>query len=53
MGIDYESVTINGTGPGGRITKDDIISFADTATKEPKATSGIDPGGLSVKSSSP
>jgi pyruvate dehydrogenase E2 component (dihydrolipoamide acetyltransferase) len=53
MGIDYESVTINGTGPGGRITKDDIISFADTAKKEPKAASGIDPGGLSVKSSSP
>ena len=27
MGINYESVTIKGTGPGGRITKDDIVAL--------------------------
>ena len=53
MGIDYESVTIKGTGPGGRITKDDIVAFAGTAKKGPETAAGIEAGGLTVRSSSP
>jgi pyruvate dehydrogenase E2 component (dihydrolipoamide acetyltransferase) len=53
LGIDYEAVTIKGTGPGGRITKDDVIAYADASKKEPKAAAGAAAGPPKIRSSSP
>jgi pyruvate dehydrogenase E2 component (dihydrolipoamide acetyltransferase) len=53
MGIDYETEPIEGTDPGGRISKDDVLAYARSKKevvkkpKEPKA------GEIAIKSSVP
>jgi len=52
LGIDYKSEPIKGTGPGGRITKEDILAYEKVAEKEVKEE--IQPqkrGEIAVKSS--
>ncbi|MBE3035476.1 MAG: 2-oxo acid dehydrogenase subunit E2 [Candidatus Atribacteria bacterium] len=38
MGIDYSKETIAGTGPGGRIVKEDILTYAETKKVTDKTT---------------
>jgi len=47
LGIDYRSVKIEGSGPGGRIVKDDIIAFSK---KAPAPAAEAVPGELKVRS---
>jgi pyruvate dehydrogenase E2 component (dihydrolipoamide acetyltransferase) len=57
LGIDYENEPIQGTGPEGRISKEDILAYAklkESGEKAPKATSTIlQQGDVSIMSSTP
>ncbi len=53
LGIDYDSVTIKGTGPGGRITKVDILVYSKAGKKGPESAAGVEAGVLNIRSSSP
>jgi pyruvate dehydrogenase E2 component (dihydrolipoamide acetyltransferase) len=59
MGIDYTKQTIKGSGPGGRIVKEDILTFAEAQKVKTKLTSvpaagAPYPGGeIKIKSSTP
>jgi pyruvate dehydrogenase E2 component (dihydrolipoamide acetyltransferase) len=55
LGVDYKTEPIKGSGPGGRIKKEDIISYAKTkkeAGAEPEREAAAAPAGeMKVKSS--
>jgi pyruvate dehydrogenase E2 component (dihydrolipoamide acetyltransferase) len=53
MGIDYQSVKIDGTGPGGRITKDDVIAYAEALKKGHEAAPAAAVRKPNVRSSAP
>ncbi|MBN1298367.1 MAG: 2-oxo acid dehydrogenase subunit E2 [Actinobacteria bacterium] len=54
-GIDYTKAAIKGTGPGGRIVKEDIIAYAESAKSKPQAASAVSipMQAAKVKSSTP
>ena len=52
MGIDYRSEEITGSGPGGRIVKEDVIAYDQMKQKGEKKTAASQPEGIAVKSSS-
>ncbi|MBN2072509.1 MAG: 2-oxo acid dehydrogenase subunit E2 [Actinobacteria bacterium] len=53
MGIDWKAVHIEGSGPGGRIVKEDILSAAKAEeTIKPEPVSSGKPGELRIKSKS-
>ena len=55
MGIDYISQSIKGTGPGGRIVKEDILSFASSvkAADSAPAASAATAGAAATVSAAP
>jgi pyruvate dehydrogenase E2 component (dihydrolipoamide acetyltransferase) len=52
MGIDYRSEEIAGSGPGGRIVKEDVIAYGKLRKKKEKEEPASQQGAISVKSSS-
>ncbi len=50
-GIDYEVEKIAGSGPGGRIVKEDILAFIKSGKKAVKDSTSAAPGSARVKSS--
>ena len=54
IGIDYKSERIAGSGPGGRIVKEDIIAYSKKKGKARKEeTTPVTTTGITIKSSSP
>jgi pyruvate dehydrogenase E2 component (dihydrolipoamide acetyltransferase) len=47
LGIDWKTVKIDGSGPGGRIVKEDVLAFSK---KAPAAAAPAAPGELTVRS---
>jgi pyruvate dehydrogenase E2 component (dihydrolipoamide acetyltransferase) len=52
MGIDYKSGEITGSGPGGRIVKEDVIDYGKSVKKEGKGKPVHEQGTIPVRSSS-
>lgn len=54
IGIDYKSERIAGSGPGGRIVKEDIIAYSKKKGKAPGGKAApVTTTGITIKSSSP
>lgn len=53
IGIDYKSERIAGSGPGGRIVKEDIIAYSKKKGKAPGGKAAPTGAGITIKSSSP
>ena len=52
IGIDYRSEEIAGSGPGGRIVKEDVIAYGKLRKKKEKEEPLSQQGAISIKSSS-
>ncbi|GAH88740.1 unnamed protein product, partial [marine sediment metagenome] len=53
MGIDYRSEKILGSGPGGRIVKEDIIAYSKGKEKAGKEVAAVPSAEITIKSSGP
>src|SRR4030042_1540121 len=53
LGIDYRSEKIIGTGPGGRISREDVIAYFEKREKAPEKKTAPAPAGITIKSSKP
>ena len=53
LGLDYKSEPIKGTGPGGRIVKEDIVAYIKTKGKAPEEAAAIPGREVTVKLSTP
>ena len=51
MGIDYKSGKVKGSGPGGRIVKEDIIAYSDQKVGTGKKVAEPVSAGITIKSS--
>jgi pyruvate dehydrogenase E2 component (dihydrolipoamide acetyltransferase) len=51
MGIDYETEPVRGTDPGGRISKDDILAYAESRKEGAKKSTEAAGGEIAVQSS--
>ena len=53
LGIDYNSEKIIGTGPGGRISREDVVAYFKKREKVPEKKTALAPAGITIKSSKP
>jgi pyruvate dehydrogenase E2 component (dihydrolipoamide acetyltransferase) len=53
LGIDYNSEKIIGTGPGGRISREDVVAYFKKREKAPEKKTALAPAGITIKSSKP
>ena len=51
LGIDYRSEKIIGTGPGGRISREDVIAYFEKREKAPEKKTAPVPADITIKSS--
>ena len=53
LGIDYNSEKIIGTGPGGRISREDVVAYFKKREKAPEKKTAPAPADITIKSSKP
>jgi pyruvate dehydrogenase E2 component (dihydrolipoamide acetyltransferase) len=53
LGIDYKLEKIIGTGPGGRISREDVVAYFKKREKAPEKKTAPAPAGITIKSSKP